>query len=139
MFITMCLCVLDPVRHVLSMGNAGHPAPFLKRLGEANVMELIVPRGGLPLGIDVDTEYFPANFEIQPGDQILFFTDGATEAMDKSRDLLGTRALKKMLQRASGDIESVVRTIVNGIESYRQDTYVRDDMTLLGISRKSTE
>lgn len=77
-FVRLLVGVLDPERAVFAYANAGHVPPVLYRAKEARVEWL--GEGGLVLGIDENASYKTARLELDPGDMLVFYTDGVTEA-----------------------------------------------------------
>src|SRR5262249_8608466 len=83
-FVTAVLAEITPGRGVIEVLSCGHPPPLLVRDGEARPAES--PDPGLPLGLGSLAEGVRASetWPFGPGDQILFYTDGISEARDKS-------------------------------------------------------
>jgi len=80
-FTTAVLAEYQPGSRRLSYVNAGHNAPILRRAnGEMEKLDI----GGVPLGIHSAAEYETSTKDLQPGDALIFFTDGVVEAFDES-------------------------------------------------------
>jgi serine phosphatase RsbU (regulator of sigma subunit) len=81
-FVTLLVAVLDPMTHVIVVVNAGHPSPLLLRT--SGVVELAASDdvSGLPIGIAEGMAYMSREVRLDPGDRLLVFSDGVTEAMD---------------------------------------------------------
>lgn len=82
-FVRLLICVLDPERAVLSYANAGHVPPVLFRAQTADVEWL--EEGGLVLGVEPGSAYKSARLELDPGDMLVLYTDGVTEASRAGR------------------------------------------------------
>jgi serine phosphatase RsbU (regulator of sigma subunit) len=135
-FITTCICVLDPRQHVMAIANAGHPPPLLKRPGRAEVESLVSNRRSFPLGIAAEFELHPLIVPVLPGDQIVLYTDGVSEAMNPRSDIYGFERL--INSTASGDsISSTINGIVKDVSLFREGRAPSDDMTLVGLERLS--
>ena len=80
-FVRLLIAVLDPERAVLTYSNAGHVPPVLYRMKSSRVEWL--EEGGLVLGIERSAKYNSGKLELDPGDMLIMYTDGVTEA---SRD-----------------------------------------------------
>ena len=80
-FVRLLLCALDPERAVLTYANAGHVPPVLFHAKGSRVEWL--EEGDIVLGVEKDVEYKNARLELDPGDMLVMYTDGVTEA---SRD-----------------------------------------------------
>jgi serine phosphatase RsbU (regulator of sigma subunit) len=136
MFITACICVLDPRQHVVAIANAGHPAPLLLRRGANSVETLTGVRRSFPLGISLTFELHPLTQTLEPGDQLLLFTDGVSEAMNPRNDLYGTERLCGLMTRVWPDLDGLVAAIVADVELFRDGRAPSDDTTILAFGRR---
>src|SRR5207302_5794300 len=83
-FVTLAAVLLDPLEHRVTVVNAGHPSPLLiRRNGTAPETITDKERIGLPLGIIAGSTFDSSQFQLEPGDSVLVFSDGITDAMDK--------------------------------------------------------
>ena len=91
--------------------------------------------GGLPLALFASAEYDTAAVHLEPGDSIVAFTDGITEAMNASQDLYGEERLVQLLaqQTAATPVEEIVRAVIAGAYTFADGAPASDDMTVLGI------
>jgi serine phosphatase RsbU (regulator of sigma subunit)/anti-sigma regulatory factor (Ser/Thr protein kinase) len=85
MFVTCLFAVLDPATGLLRYANAGHDPPYCLRDGA--VLELRAR--GMPLGIMPGMEYDEKQARIEPGDTVIFYSDGIVEAHDPDRQIYG--------------------------------------------------
>jgi phosphoserine phosphatase RsbU/P len=90
---------------------------------------------GLPLGIVPDTEYEEAVFPLAPGDTVLTFTDGVTEAMTDEKALYGRERLLAMIKKSKGSVEQLIESIVDDVEKFTDGSDSRDDTCLVGVQR----
>nr|WP_311559900.1 SpoIIE family protein phosphatase [Pseudonocardia sp. DSM 45834]MDT0353386.1 SpoIIE family protein phosphatase [Pseudonocardia sp. DSM 45834] len=98
-FVTALILELDVDNGAATILNAGHPPPLLLRDG--GVSELLVPPG-LPLGL-VDAAQHPLHsIQLHPGDRLLLFTDGITEAHRRGEREFGYRRVAAILAEQSG-------------------------------------
>ena len=81
-FVTLFCAQYDPRTQVLSYGNAAHNPPLLWRAATGQVVRL--DADGMLLGLDMDTRYQENQVQLQPGDTVIYYTDGFTEASDRS-------------------------------------------------------
>jgi len=77
-FVRLLICVLDPERAVLTYSNAGHVPPVLYRAKGGGVDWL--EEGGSVLGVEPHAAYKAGRLELNPGDMLVMYTDGVTEA-----------------------------------------------------------
>src|SRR6185312_12943463 len=78
-FVTAFYGIFDPARRELVYASAGHNPPRLKRCEDGSVISLD-GAGDLPLGLYPGQDFKEARLALRPGDQIVFYTDGITEA-----------------------------------------------------------
>ncbi len=81
-FVTLFCAQYDPRTQVLSYGNAAHNPPLLWQAATGQVIRL--DADGMLLGLDMDTRYQENQVQLQPGDTVIYYTDGFTEASDRS-------------------------------------------------------
>ncbi|MBX3378925.1 MAG: PP2C family protein-serine/threonine phosphatase [Phycisphaeraceae bacterium] len=137
-FVTAFYATLDPVSGRLIYSSAGHNPPRLLRNGKILSLD---EAGGLPLGVMGDQAYPEATAVFQPGDLLLLYTDGITEAMtppdrEGARQLFGEARLDDLLIRHSSDSagECVAR-IREEVTKFRAGSAPTDDQTLVAIRR----
>jgi hypothetical protein len=92
-YATMFFGILANDGH-LEFINAGHPSPFLIRHG---VAQEPFSEGSYPVGLVPEAEYAVARLKLEPGDTIVLFSDGVTEAMDPDEQLFGVPRLRDVL------------------------------------------
>ena len=101
---------LDLTAGVLTLVNAGHVAPYLARSGEVGPVELAT---GLPMGLFHDQEYSTTDLRLQPGDRVVFVTDGMLErnaaAVDLIAEISQTRTMhpREATRRLADDVLAV--------------------------------
>jgi serine phosphatase RsbU (regulator of sigma subunit) len=112
---------------------AGHPAPMLRSL-DGSVREVGAP--GDLLGVFDDVELTETDLELEPGDVLLLYTDGVTEARDEAGRELGSDALAWLLAGTRGsDAEHTVGAVVDAVLGHRGPNS-RDDVALLAVGRR---
>jgi phosphoserine phosphatase RsbU/P len=135
-FVTLVLCVLDPVQHELTIVNAGHLPP-LWRHGPANVEAVAEAESRLPLGVDANVTYPQCTIALAPGESILLYTDGITEAMNAADELYGSERLRKQFAAHSGPFSELEGRILDDVKRFVGNRPQSDDMCLLCVGRKS--
>jgi|GEM_PF-1880468 len=135
MFITACIGVLDPAQHSLTLANAGHPPPLRKRPGETSAQEVVFAKRSFPLGISDQLEVHPVTLQIDLGDQLIFYTDGISEAMNPCQELFGMARFSESLQIGRTRIEESIASVVDHVARFRQGRAQSDDMTIVGFER----
>ena len=100
MYITFILVILDVETHRLSVVNAGHPCPLIRRR-DGRLEEFGRTHSGLPLGIMPDYAYTCAETLLEPGETVVLYTDGVTDAMNADGERLGEASLRESLLSAA--------------------------------------
>jgi sigma-B regulation protein RsbU (phosphoserine phosphatase) len=120
--------ILDQEGH-LEFINAGHPSPFLIRHG---VAEEAFTEGSYPVGLVPEAEYTAVCLKLEPGDTLVLFSDGVTEAVDPDEQMFGTARLKKLLTgQMECPLEHIQKCVLEGVENFARGAHQADDVTLL--------
>jgi sigma-B regulation protein RsbU (phosphoserine phosphatase) len=134
-YATMFFGILDDDGH-LEFINAGHPSPFLVRAG---VAEEAFTEGSFPVGLVPEAEYTAACLKLEPGDTLVLFSDGVTEAMDPDDQLYGVPRLKQVLTGlAECPLEEIQKCILESVENFARGAHQADDLTLLVVRYRAT-
>ncbi len=137
MFATVFFAVLDLHSGLLHYCNCGHNPPIVVSPdGQARAL----PGGGLPLALFQSRSFDVPSVTLAPGDKILLFTDGVTEAMNPSGDEFGDARLLDSLGRARGlAAHGLVREIFSALQAFTLGAEQSDDITCLAIGRQTPE
>jgi serine phosphatase RsbU (regulator of sigma subunit) len=129
-YATMFFGILDDDGH-LEFINAGHPSPFLIRNG---VAEEAFTEGSFPVGLVPEAEYTAVCLKLEPGDTLVLFSDGVTEAMDPDDQLYGVPRLKQVLTGlAECPLEEIQKCVLESVENFARGAHQADDLTLLVV------
>ena len=127
--------ILDNDGH-LEFINAGHPSPFLIRRGKA---EEAFTEGSYPVGLVPEAQYTAACLKLEPGDTLVLFTDGVTEAMDPDDQLFGVPRLRQVLNgQPECPLEHLQKCILEAVENFTRGARQADDLTLLIVRYRAT-
>jgi phosphoserine phosphatase RsbU/P len=135
-FVTAFYGVYDPATRHLAYARAGHNPPRLVRGSDVISLD---DAGTLPLGIVPDQTYPQAGVQLQPGDLLVLYTDGITEAMppahaNRPREMFGVDRLDALLLGCtSHDANQCLEAICNAVVEHSQGAPVKDDQTLVAI------
>ncbi len=133
-FVTLVVFVLDPEQHQLTVVNAGHMAPLIRRK-DCSVEELAPEIAGVPVGVLPDFPYQQATFQLEPGELVLAFTDGFSEARNEQEELFGLQQVAESFQQASGSATQVGQQIVESVQQFVGSHPQADDMCLICFGR----
>jgi sigma-B regulation protein RsbU (phosphoserine phosphatase) len=134
MFTALCLLALHINDHRVSFTNAGIPQPLLKRGGAVRELQSDGPR--LPLGSVPDIAYGERDEDLHPGDVIVVYTDGLSEAVDGTREFYGAERLQRFLAAldTSGlPAAAIKQRIIDDVQEFVGGSARSDDMTVVVI------
>jgi serine phosphatase RsbU (regulator of sigma subunit) len=135
-FVSLLAAILDPAIHTVTLVNAGHPSPLIYRRATCTVEEAIATEAtGLPLGIDDGFEYSSCHVSLEPGDCLLAFTDGVTEAMDVNNVQLQTQGVYAAVQHAAWSPRGLGERVVKVVQEFAAGRSQHDDIALVGFGR----
>ncbi|MDQ2995998.1 MAG: GAF domain-containing protein [Chloroflexota bacterium] len=132
-FVALCYATIDLHTRHLALSNAGQLSP-LRRRRDGRIEYLDAPGNTLPLGIDPRTPYIALDVALEPGDLLLFFTDGIVEAQDVSRTLFGFERLEALLH-AHGHLapDALIDRVLATVEAFTGSAPQHDDMTIMAL------
>lgn len=136
MFVTILYAVLTPTSGELAYANAGHNLPLVYR-GATQEVE-ILRGGGTALGILDTVRLKEYHASLEPGDVVMFYTDGVTDAISPSEEMYGDERLHATL-RANGDraARDLLDAVDQSIEAFTHASYPFDDITMIALKRLS--
>jgi sigma-B regulation protein RsbU (phosphoserine phosphatase) len=140
-FVTAFYAVLDPSTGTLTYGRAGHNPPRLVRGRSVHSLDRA---SGLPLGILDGQAYGQATVTLEPGDLLLLYTDGITEAMAPrpdggGRELFGTDRLDAVLMdggEGATDAEGCIGRVRAAVADFSGHAPPTDDQTLIAVRHR---
>jgi sigma-B regulation protein RsbU (phosphoserine phosphatase) len=132
MFVTLLLAILDLSTGEVVLTNGGHNRPYRIRQGQEP--ESIRELSGPALGIVEAADYSEATIVLEPGDLMVVYSDGVTEAMSRKRELFGEDRLERLLALNSMTTAEVVgRTIADAVAAFEEDSQQSDDVTVVAV------
>jgi len=129
-FVTAFYGTYDPVRRELTYASAGHNPPRLKRCEDGSIISLDNV-GNLPLGVFADQEYEQFTQVLRPGDQIVFYTDGITEATNPAGEMFGLQRLDQVLENCHLSANGLIEEVLGALEQFTAGRPAADDRTIL--------
>lgn len=133
-FVAFLCAVIDREQKSLTFANAGQTKPILWRKGGGSLLDA----NGVTfaLGMTGDAVYADRTVQLEAGDVLLLLSDGITEAMNPSEEMLGGERLTAMIQERapeSGSAGKLVASLVDGIQRYAAGAPQHDDMTIVAV------
>ena len=135
-FVTLVAAILDHASHTVTLVNAGHPSPLLYRRATRRVAEAIGNEAaGFPLGIQSGFEYASCQVSLAPGDSILAFTDGVSEATDVDNVPFGWKGVDAAVQGNAYSPRALGERVVQVVKQFTAGRSQDDDIALVGFGR----
>lgn len=129
-YATFFYAQFDEEKRQLRYVNAGHNPPFLLRSGGDSIEELSA--GGTIIGMFPVARYEEAVVDLHPGDVLLAFTDGVSEAHDPKEDEFGEDRLKDLLRRTAHlPVREMSSKILDELKVWMADAEQFDDLTFI--------
>lgn len=131
-FATFFLAVLHEPTLSLRFTNAGHNFPVLLRAGGERVL---LEKGGCVVGLLDGPEFEEETVALAPGDRIVFYTDGVSEAEREGGDMFGEERLYALLEAAPRDLtaERLVEHVLAGVRGFLDGVEPGDDITVMAL------
>jgi serine phosphatase RsbU (regulator of sigma subunit)/pSer/pThr/pTyr-binding forkhead associated (FHA) protein len=136
-WITFSVAVLDIANHVATLVNAGHCVPLLYHRANNSWQDaLSLDAAGVPLGVDESPVYISCQVKFEPGDCVLFYTDGVQDARNFHDQPFSTQGILASL-RGGGPYtpESLGERLVKAVEYHAAGHSQYDDITLVAFGR----
>jgi serine phosphatase RsbU (regulator of sigma subunit) len=134
-FVTLILGYLDSNTHELTFANAGHLPPLV-RDASGKTHWVKQARRSLPLGVSDTAAYFAETISLQPGDNVLLFTDGLSEAMNSQGEQLGMERLAREVELSPNRApESIGKVVCQAVKSHLGGAVQHDDICLVAFGR----
>jgi serine phosphatase RsbU (regulator of sigma subunit) len=132
-FVALSYATLDLANRRLAFSNGGQLAP-LRHRPDGRVEYLEPPGPTLPLGILADTPYAAREVALDPGDLLVFYTDGIVEAKDRDGQLFGFERFEGLI-RAHGHLppEELIELLLRTLADFMGGTPQHDDMTVVAM------
>ena len=133
MAVSLLVGVLDTTNGTLDLCSAGHENPLVVA-ADGTVRELAL-EGGPALCVAEGFPYPIERFRLEPGETLVAFTDGVTEAQDPAGDLYGRARTMAVVGGAQGPLSELIDRLVGGVRRFEAGAEASDDLTVLAVRR----
>jgi sigma-B regulation protein RsbU (phosphoserine phosphatase) len=136
MFVTLFYALLDPERGEITYVNAGHNPPLLYRQSDRAKQEQLaeLTRTGMAMGVVADSSFEQRTVRLNPGDFILLYTDGVTEATDAHGREFGMERLRRaVVDQCRAPAADIVAALERAVHDFTGSTAPFDDVTIVAI------
>ncbi|MBS0204412.1 MAG: SpoIIE family protein phosphatase [Planctomycetes bacterium] len=130
--ITLVFAVLDPKSKTVCIANAGHLPP-VHRDARGKVQLIGMRESGLPLGVLPDQQFNEMTLSLKPGETLLFYTDGITEAMNAREQMFGKERLQKAVRSSSASVDGMVSSLIESVADFCGPSPQRDDICVTAV------
>jgi phosphoserine phosphatase RsbU/P len=132
-YMTMCFATWQKARRKLRVANAGQTQPLLWKDGHVEQLQLT----GFPIGIFDDVTYDEWSVTLNPGDILVFYSDGLTEASSREGKLFGAVRLKTLIGENSHlSSDELADRMLEAVQEFTQGGAIADDRTLVVMKAK---
>jgi sigma-B regulation protein RsbU (phosphoserine phosphatase) len=129
MFATLLYIELEPRNGKLTISNAGHLPPLIKRVD--GTVSRLATAGGSPLGILAGMQFGQETAALYPGDTVILYTDGIIEAMNAKEELYGFERFETLIRENTSDPDGLKSAIIEDVNRFTGLSPQHDDMTLV--------
>ncbi len=135
-FLTTLYALLEPATGRLTYANGGHNRPLLAKASTGEVQELAAR--GIILGQFEQVDFEQAAIDFAPGDTLILYTDGVTEAINAEQQQFGEQRLRSIVAAfADSGAERIVAAIAEAVHRHAGSQLQADDFTVLAVTRSA--
>jgi sigma-B regulation protein RsbU (phosphoserine phosphatase) len=117
----------------IEISNAGHPAPLIVKRGSVDTLEI----SNLPLGLFCEEHFTVGEIQLSPGEGIVIYSDGVSEAADMSGAIYGDERIRSLVGPAAGvNPSALVSACIDDLTMFRSHAPKTDDVTFFVLGRK---
>jgi sigma-B regulation protein RsbU (phosphoserine phosphatase) len=137
LFVTFFCAIVKLSTSEMTFSDGGHNPPLICRQ-KTGVEWLPKPEGGVALGVFPDIDYTAQTTQLNPGDRVVFYTDGLTEAYNPEKELYGEDRLLECLRSIEPSVSNkeAVERILADLEAFRRGAEPSDDLTMICLQLK---
>lgn len=133
-FVTFVLTIIDLKTHKMQVVNAGHMSPII-RCPDGSIEEFAESAIGVPIGVLEDFPFQVQKRTLQPGETIVVYTDGVSEAMNHESQLYGIGQLREFITKNPPGPTELGKLILSDVKRHADGRPQNDDITLMSFGR----
>lgn len=131
MFVTLLLGIYDPKSRQLSYSSCGHNPPLLRK-ADGQIVVLSQSKSVMALGVKKDLDTASEKVTLDPGDVVVFYTDGITETHDENNKLFDEERLESIIkEKGEGAVDQTATVLLEEVRKFQGKAAQHDDITLL--------
>jgi len=129
-YVAVTYAIYDPRTRTITLSNSGLPYPLLVRAGQPTFLDI----GGIPLGLFPDSQYEETALELQPGDTLVFYSDGVVEMRNDNGEEFGLRRLAETVRHNhERTAEEIVKSVSAALADFIGRIRPNDDRTMVVV------
>ena len=134
MFVTLLYAVYDPATGQLTYANGGHNLPLIVHADGSS--DILPGTDGIALAVLPGADYEQRSITIAPGDSVIFYTDGVTEAVNVEGEEFGMERLSAVFAAVGApDCQSATQAVLDAVKDFAGEAPQFDDITCLVLHR----
>jgi sigma-B regulation protein RsbU (phosphoserine phosphatase) len=135
MFVALLYAVHDVEDGSVSLCSAGQTQPLLLPVKTSDPTLVETVGDTFPLGILDEANYEETQLKMEPGDKIVYYTDGIVEAMNKNEDMYGFDRLNEVVKSSTAEnAEDLMNDIIKDVSDFTGAAPQHDDLTIIVVS-----
>lgn len=135
-FVTYVLVLLNTKTHEMSLVIAGHMSPIIRK-PDGTIEEFNEDSVGLPIGVVEDFEFEAITRPINPGETVVIYTDGVSEAMNPNGDLYTEERVREFVRNSKSNAEDLGKAILADVRRHAAGRAQNDDITIMTFGRNA--
>ncbi len=136
---TALFAIYDPMTRQFTYSRAGHNPPLLMWPQRGREISRLEENGGVPLGIVAGESYGETSITLVPGQTLVLYTDGITEATSPAGKMFDIKGIETSLTECTGEPECVIDHLTTAVREHEAGIRPRDDQTLVVIRVEPTD
>ena len=133
-FVTYVLGVIDPKTNEMTLSIAGHMSPIIRKT-DGTLEEFAEDQIGLPIGVVDGFPYDVITRKIEPGELVVIYTDGVSEAMNPAGGLYGEDTVRNFVKRSWTNAEELGKALLADVRKHANGRAQNDDITIMAFGR----
>lgn len=135
-FVTFTLTILDLKTAEMSLVIAGHMSPIIRRV-DGTTEEFPEEAVGMPIGVVDGVPFDVVKRVLQPGEIVVIYTDGVSEAMNEQQELYGLERLHDLIRKSPPQVSTMGKAILVDVKKHANGFPQNDDITLMAFGRNA--
>ncbi|MFH1995496.1 MAG: CHASE2 domain-containing protein [Candidatus Omnitrophota bacterium] len=135
LFVTLCYLIIDTKEGTINLASGGHMPPVLVKAADGSI-HLLEVKEGMPLSL-MEGDYSESVTKFDPGDALILYTDGVTEAMDMNNNMYPEERFYDVVKKNSSlSAKELMDAILEDVHDFEGKAGAHDDTTVMVIKRK---